>query len=139
MPLSADVHFNHRIAIGAIAAGIDKVRINPGNIGDDDKVREVVRAAKERGVPIRVGVNGGSIDRAKYPVLDAASLVASAMDHVRVLEHNDFFDIVVSIKASDVRLTGRPTPLARPRPTRSMSGSPRPGTGFRASSTARSR
>lgn len=105
VPLSADVHFNHRIAIGAIEAGIDKVRINPGNIGDDDKVREVVRAAKERGVPIRIGVNGGSIDRAKYPVLDAASLVASAMDHVRVLEHNDFFDIVVSIKASDVRLT----------------------------------
>ncbi len=105
MPLSADVHFNHRIAIGAIEAGIDKVRINPGNIGDDAKVREVVRAAKERSVPIRIGVNGGSIDRAKYPNLNAESLVASAMDHVRILENNDFFDIVVSIKASDVRLT----------------------------------
>lgn len=105
MPLSADVHFNHRIAIGAIEAGIDKVRINPGNIGDDAKVLEVVRAAKERGVPIRIGVNGGSIDRTKYPLIDAESLVASAMDHVHILENNDFFDIVVSIKASDVRLT----------------------------------
>lgn len=105
MPLSADVHFNHRIALGAIEAGIDKVRINPGNIGDDAKVREVVRAAKERSVPIRIGVNGGSIDRSRYPELNAESLVASAMEHVRILEDNGFHDIVVSIKDSDVRLT----------------------------------
>ena len=105
MPLSADVHFNHRIAIGAIEAGIDKVRINPGNIGDDAKVREVVRAASEHSVPIRIGVNGGSLDRSRYPELNAESLVASAMEHVRILEDNSFFDIVVSIKASDVRLT----------------------------------
>lgn len=105
MPLSADVHFNYRIAIMAIEAGIDKVRINPGNIGDALKVREVVRAAKDHGVPIRIGVNGGSLDKKKYPDVTPENLVASAMDHVRILEDNDFTDIVVSIKSSDIPQT----------------------------------
>jgi (E)-4-hydroxy-3-methylbut-2-enyl-diphosphate synthase len=102
MPLSADVHFNYRIAIMAVEAGIDKIRINPGNIGDAEKVREVVKAARERGVPIRIGVNGGSIDRERYPKGTPEDLVSSALDHVRILEDNGFGDIVVSIKSSDL-------------------------------------
>ncbi|TAL31790.1 MAG: flavodoxin-dependent (E)-4-hydroxy-3-methylbut-2-enyl-diphosphate synthase [Spirochaetes bacterium] len=102
LPLSADIHFNHRIAIAAIEAGIDKIRINPGNIGGVDKVKEVVRAAQERGVPIRIGVNGGSLDTTRYPEATPANMVASAMEHVRILEDCGFRDIVVSIKSSDV-------------------------------------
>jgi len=105
VPLSADVHFNHRIAIAAIEAGISKVRINPGNIGDPSKVREVLKAARERGVPIRVGVNGGSIDKRKYGSVTPENLVESALENIRVLEDNDFFNIVVSIKSSDVQQT----------------------------------
>jgi (E)-4-hydroxy-3-methylbut-2-enyl-diphosphate synthase len=102
MPLSADVHFNYRIAIMAVEAGIDKIRINPGNIGGEEKVREVLRAAGGRGVPIRVGVNGGSLDEKKYPSLTPENLAASAMDHVKILEDHGFRDIVVSIKSSDI-------------------------------------
>jgi len=102
MPLSADVHFSHRVAIAAIEAGIDKIRINPGNIGDEAAVRDVVRAAAERGVPIRVGVNAGSLDKRKYPIPDPESLVDSAADHLRILEEKGFSDIVVSIKSSDI-------------------------------------
>ncbi len=101
-PLSADVHFNYRLAIGAIECGIDKVRINPGNIGSEDRVREVVRAARERSVPIRIGVNGGSLDRKKYPRVTPQALAESALDHVKILEDNGFSDIVVSIKSSDI-------------------------------------
>lgn len=104
-PLSADVHFNHRIALMAIEAGIDKVRINPGNIGSDDRVRAVIDAARERRVPVRIGVNGGSIDLKKYPAVTPESLAQSALDHVRILEDRDFSDIVVSIKSSDLRQT----------------------------------
>ncbi len=102
LPLSADIHFDYRLAIAAIEAGISKVRINPGNIGGADRVREVVRAARERGVPIRIGVNGGSVDRKKYPEVTPESLVESALEHVRILEENDFHDIAVSIKSSDI-------------------------------------
>ncbi len=102
LPLSADIHFDYRLAIAAIEAGISKVRINPGNIGGAERVREVVRAAKERGVPIRIGVNGGSVDRKKYPEVTPESLVESALEHVRILEENDFHDIAVSIKSSDI-------------------------------------
>jgi len=105
LPLSADIHFNHRIALAAIEAGIDKIRINPGNIGGTEKVKEVVRAARERGVPIRIGVNGGSLDTGRYPEPTPENMVASAMDHVRILEDCDFFDIVVSLKSSDVGTT----------------------------------
>ncbi len=101
-PLTADVHFNYKIAVKAIEAGIDKIRINPGNIGSPDRVKEVVKAARDFSVPIRVGVNGGSIDRNKYSIVTPQSLVESAMEHVRILEDNDFFDIVISIKSSSL-------------------------------------
>lgn len=102
VPLSADIHFNHKIAIESIKAGVQKIRINPGNIGDAGKVREVVRCAMDNGVPIRIGVNGGSVDKKKYPEITPQSLVDSAMEHVRILEDNGFSDIVVSIKSSDI-------------------------------------
>lgn len=104
-PLSADVHFNYRIAIKAIEAGVDKIRINPGNIGDAGRVKEVLKAAKDYSVPIRIGVNGGSVDRKRYASVTPESLVESAMEHVRILEENGFFDIVVSIKSSDLYQT----------------------------------
>jgi (E)-4-hydroxy-3-methylbut-2-enyl-diphosphate synthase len=105
VPLCADVHFDYRIAVAAMSAGVHKVRINPGNIGEPKGVREVVAAAKDRGVPIRIGVNSGSVDRRKYPDVTPESLVASAMEHVRILEDNNFSDIVVSIKSSDIART----------------------------------
>ena len=105
IPLCADIHFDYRIALGAIEAGIHKIRINPGNIGSEDRTREVVRAAKDRGIPIRIGVNGGSIDRKKYSSPTPEALVDSALSHVMILEDLGFEDIVVSIKASDVMRT----------------------------------
>jgi len=105
MPLTADVHFNHRIALGAIEAGIDKIRINPGNIGSAVKVMEVVKSARDHGVPIRIGVNGGSLDRTRYTDVTPENLAASAMDHVRILENLNFHDIIVSIKSSDIHQT----------------------------------
>ena len=104
-PLSADVHFNYRIAIMAIEAGIDKVRINPGNIGSKERVQEVLKAAKDYNVPIRIGVNGGSVDLKKYGEVTPCTLMESALEHVRILEDNDFTDIVVSIKSSDILQT----------------------------------
>ncbi len=105
VPVSADIHFDHRIALAAIRAGVNKVRINPGNIGDPAGVREVVAAARDSGVPIRIGVNSGSVDRRKFPEVTPESLVASAMEHVHILEENNFCDIVVSIKSSDIGQT----------------------------------
>lgn len=102
IPLSADVHFNYKIAIKAIEAGIDKIRINPGNIGNPKNVNAVVSAARASGVPIRIGVNGGSIDKSRYKEITPENLVNSAMDHIRILEENNFFDIIVSIKSSDI-------------------------------------
>lgn len=104
-PLSADIHFNYKLALGAIESGIDKIRINPGNIGKTEHVREVVRLAKERAVPIRIGVNGGSLDKKKYPELTPEALSQSALDHVRILEDHGFEDIIVSIKTSDIHMT----------------------------------
>lgn len=103
IPLVADVHFNHKIAVAAIKSGADKVRINPGNIGSDEGVREVVDAAKKYGVPIRIGVNSGSVPKellAKYGGPTPAALVDAAMYHVELLERLDFNDIIISIKAS---------------------------------------
>ncbi|MBO9608575.1 MAG: flavodoxin-dependent (E)-4-hydroxy-3-methylbut-2-enyl-diphosphate synthase [Paenibacillaceae bacterium] len=105
IPLVADIHFDHRLALTAIANGIDKVRINPGNIGKRDKVEAVVRACKERGIPIRIGVNAGSLekhllDKYGYPTPEA--MVESALFHIGILEELDFRDIIVSLKASDV-------------------------------------
>ncbi|MCU0848076.1 MAG: flavodoxin-dependent (E)-4-hydroxy-3-methylbut-2-enyl-diphosphate synthase [Spirochaetes bacterium] len=105
VPIAADVHFNYRIAIEAIKAGVSKIRINPGNIGGESRLREVVAAARDRGVPIRIGVNAGSLDRNRYGPPTSESLVASALDHVGILEDNNFSDIVVSIKSSDIRNT----------------------------------
>lgn len=102
IPLVADIHFDYRLAIGAIEAGIDKVRINPGNIGSRTKVRELAAAAHDHGVPIRVGVNGGSLEKellAKYG-MSADAMVESALRHVAILEKEGFYDIVISMKAS---------------------------------------
>ncbi len=107
IPLVADIHFDHRIAVSAVEAGIDKVRINPGNIGSPEKVRAVVDACKERRIPIRIGVNSGSLEKEllqKYGSPTAEALVESATGHIRILENLNFDDIVVSIKSSDVRL-----------------------------------
>ena len=105
IPLVADIHFDYRLALRAIDAGVDKVRINPGNIGAREKVKMVARAAAERGVPIRIGVNAGSIDKAKYGPPSAESLALSALDQSRVLEDLGFRDIVISLKAFDVPMT----------------------------------
>ena len=105
IPLVADIHFNYRLALEAAAAGIDKIRINPGNIGGMDRVRAVVKACQERSIPIRIGVNSGSLEKeilAKYGAPTAEALVESAMGHVRMLEACDFDNIVISMKSSDV-------------------------------------
>ena len=105
VPLAADIHFDHRLAIASIEAGIDKLRINPGNIGSRAKVREVVAAAKDHGVPIRIGVNAGSLEKElleKYQGPTAEALVDSALGHVRILEDEQFDQIVLSVKHSHV-------------------------------------
>lgn len=108
IPVVADIHFDYRLALTAIENGISKVRINPGNIGDKHRVREVVNAAKDKGIPIRIGVNGGSLDKAllyKYGGVTAEALAESAMYHIDLLEQHQFEDIIVALKSSDIRLT----------------------------------
>lgn len=107
IPLVADIHFDYKLALLAIENGVDKLRINPGNIGSDENVEKVVLAAKEKNIPIRIGVNSGSIEKEileKYgkPCTDA--LVESAMYHVKLLEKFNFFDIVISLKSSNVQM-----------------------------------
>lgn len=105
IPLVADIHFDYRLALKAIEMGIDKLRINPGNIGGEDRVKTVVEAAKAKNIPIRIGVNSGSLEKdilEKYGEVTPEGLVESAMRHVRILEKLDFYDIVISIKASNV-------------------------------------
>ncbi|MCE5323659.1 flavodoxin-dependent (E)-4-hydroxy-3-methylbut-2-enyl-diphosphate synthase [bacterium] len=102
IPLVADIHFDYKLALASLDAGVDKLRINPGNIGSTDRVEAVAKAAKERGVPIRIGVNAGSIDRKRYGVPTPEALVESGLDEVRVLEKLGFEDIVLSLKAFDV-------------------------------------
>ena len=107
VPLVADIHFDYRLAIAAIENGVDKVRINPGNIGKRDRVEAVVKACKERGIPIRIGVNSGSIERhilEKYGYPTAEGMLESALHHIHILEELDFHDIIVSMKASNVPL-----------------------------------
>jgi (E)-4-hydroxy-3-methylbut-2-enyl-diphosphate synthase len=107
VPLVADIHFNYKLAIAAAEAGVAKLRLNPGNIGDASRVRAVVDAARERGLPIRVGVNAGSLERdllAKYGRPTAEAMVESARRHVGLLEDEGFEDIVISLKASHVPL-----------------------------------
>lgn len=104
-PLVADIHFDYRLAIEAVAAGVDKVRINPGNIGSDDRVKAVVDACKAKNIPIRIGVNSGSVEKeilAKYGGPTPEAMAASAMYHASLLEKFDFDDIVISIKSSNV-------------------------------------
>lgn len=108
VPLVADIHFDHRLALAAIAAGCDALRLNPGNIGSRSAVQAVARAAAARKVPIRVGVNGGSLERdllERYGSATAEALVESAMRHVGILEAEGFRDIAISVKASEVGLT----------------------------------
>jgi len=102
LPVVADVHFDYRLAVAAAEAGADKLRINPGNIGSRDKVEAVAKVAKERGLPIRVGANAGSIDKSRYSEPSADALVESALEQVRILESVGFEDIVISLKAFDV-------------------------------------
>lgn len=105
IPLVVDIHFDYRLAIEAMRQGADKVRINPGNIGEKDCVRQVVDMAKDRRVPIRIGVNGGSLEKEllkKYGAPTADALVESALGHIEILDEMNFSDIVVSIKISDV-------------------------------------
>lgn len=107
IPIVADIHFDYRLAIMAIEHGADKIRINPGNIGGADKIKAVVEAAKAYHVPIRVGVNSGSLEKElveKYHGVTAQGIVESALDKVRILEELDFHDIVISIKSSDVMM-----------------------------------
>lgn len=104
-PIVADIHFDYRLAIEAVAAGVDKVRINPGNIGSDDRVKAVVDACKSRNIPIRIGVNSGSVEKeilAKYGAPTPEAMAESAMYHASLLEKFDFDDIVISIKSSNV-------------------------------------
>ncbi|HOQ00542.1 MAG TPA: flavodoxin-dependent (E)-4-hydroxy-3-methylbut-2-enyl-diphosphate synthase [Acetivibrio clariflavus] len=108
IPLVADIHFDYRLAIESIKSGADKIRINPGNIGDRDRVKAVVEAAKERKIPIRIGVNSGSLEKdimAKYGGVTPEAMVESALGHARILEDLDFHDIVISLKASSVSMT----------------------------------
>ncbi len=105
LPLVADIHFNHEIAIACAESGVDKIRINPGNIGDDSKVYAVVEACRKNSVPIRIGVNSGSLEKSileKHGAPTAEALAESALYHVSLLEKYDFRDIVISVKASSV-------------------------------------
>ena len=107
IPLVADIHFDYRLAIAAIENGADKIRINPGNIGSDDRIRKVVKAAKEKDIPIRVGVNSGSLEKElveKYHGVTAEGLVESALDKVRKIESFGYDNLVISIKSSDVMM-----------------------------------
>lgn len=107
IPIVADIHFDYKIALEAINSGVDKIRINPGNIGDEERVKKVVDACKQKNIPIRIGVNGGSLEK---DLLDsngkvtAKAMVESARRHIEILEKLDFYDICISLKASDLDL-----------------------------------
>ena len=108
IPLVADIHFDYRLALKAIENGVDKIRINPGNIGNIENVKKVVDACKEKHIPIRIGVNSGSLDKSIHDYsthYTANALVESAKKHVKILENLDFHDIVISLKGSDVLTT----------------------------------
>lgn len=104
IPLVADIHFDYRLALESVAAGVDKIRINPGNIGSDDKVKAVADVCRKAGVPIRIGVNSGSLEKeilAKYGAVTPEAMVESGLYHISLLEKFDFGDIVLSLKSSD--------------------------------------
>lgn len=105
--MAADIHFDYKLALAAMENGIDKLRINPGNIGADENVAKVVQKAKEKNIPIRIGVNSGSLEKEilkKYGSPTADAMVESAMYHIGLLEKNDFHDIIVSLKSSNVKM-----------------------------------
>ena len=107
VPIVADIHFDYKLALESVAAGVDKIRINPGNIGDDEKVRAVANACRNNGVPIRIGVNSGSVQKeilAKYGAPTPKALVESGLYHISLLEKFDFNDIVLSLKSSDTKV-----------------------------------
>ncbi len=107
IPIVADIHFDYKIALEAIKSGVDKIRINPGNIGSKERVKKVVDACKENKIPIRIGVNGGSLEKDlldKNGKVTAKAMVESARRHVKILEELDFYDICISLKASDLDL-----------------------------------
>jgi (E)-4-hydroxy-3-methylbut-2-enyl-diphosphate synthase len=107
VPIVADIHFNHVFALRAIEAGVAKVRLNPGNIGSKDRIRQVLTSAKERGIPIRIGVNSGSLEEdilEKYGYPTAEALFESAMRHVAICDEFDFKDVVISVKSTDTKL-----------------------------------
>ncbi|MGD1044541.1 MAG: flavodoxin-dependent (E)-4-hydroxy-3-methylbut-2-enyl-diphosphate synthase [Bacteroidota bacterium] len=107
VPIVADIHFNHIFALKAIEAGVAKVRINPGNIGSKDRIKQVLTAAKERGIPIRIGVNSGSLEEdilQKHGYPTAEALYESAMRHVEICDEYNFKDVVISVKSTDVKL-----------------------------------
>ncbi|MEI0685477.1 flavodoxin-dependent (E)-4-hydroxy-3-methylbut-2-enyl-diphosphate synthase [Brachyspira pilosicoli] len=105
LPLIADIHFDYRLALESMKSGIDALRLNPGNIKDKDKVKEVIKEAKQRDLTIRVGVNGGSLDRAIYKEVNAQNMVKSASEHIKLMEDLNFTNIKVSLKASDIKTT----------------------------------
>lgn len=110
LPVVADIHFDYRLAIAAMENGVDKIRINPGNIGDIERIRAVVNTAKERDIPIRVGVNSGSLEKSlveKYGGVTAEGIVESALDKVRIIEELGYDKLVISIKSSDVMMCVR--------------------------------
>ncbi len=118
IPLVADIHFDYSLALASVEAGVDKIRLNPGNIGDDDNVRLVVNACRQKNIPIRVGVNSGSVEKsilAKYGGPTAEALVESAMYHVSLIEKNDYDNIVISIKSSDLNTMIKANTLASER------------------------
>jgi (E)-4-hydroxy-3-methylbut-2-enyl-diphosphate synthase len=107
VPIVADIHFNHIFALKAIEAGVAKVRINPGNIGSNDRIRQVLTAAKEHGIPIRIGVNSGSLEQnilEKYGYPTAEALFESAMRHIGICDEHNFKDVVISVKSTNVKL-----------------------------------
>ncbi|WP_297285252.1 flavodoxin-dependent (E)-4-hydroxy-3-methylbut-2-enyl-diphosphate synthase [uncultured Brachyspira sp.] len=105
VPLIADIHFDYRLALESMKSGIDALRLNPGNIKDKEKVKEVIKEAKDRNLTIRVGVNGGSLDRAIYKEVNAQNMVKSASEHIKLMEDLNFTNIKVSLKASDIKTT----------------------------------
>lgn len=116
IPLVVDIHFDYKLALEAIAAGADKVRINPGNIGGEDRVKAVAHACRQRSIPIRIGVNGGSLEKgllAKYGGVCPEAMVESAFGHIRLLNQFDFDDICVSLKSSSVPMTMKAYQLMR--------------------------
>jgi (E)-4-hydroxy-3-methylbut-2-enyl-diphosphate synthase len=108
IPLIADIHFDYKLAIQSIEEGVDGLRINPGNIGGENRVNQVVKKARKAGIPIRIGVNSGSIEKSllqKYGHPTAEAMVESALNHIEILENNNFEDIILSLKATDIWMT----------------------------------